>query len=270
MNRSIKLLKEYTQHEQLKLVPSGNAAIFAAIAMAKNKSRKAFILIPDQGGWLTYEPYAKLLGFEVRKIKTDDGIIDAEELREQAPKASAFLYSNPGGYFAEQPTRKIYNACKGKCLCIMDVSGCIGDKDLCNGDYADVMIGSFGRWKPVNMEYGGFVSAKDKLLYHGKSVFPMLKVNFDYDALLEKLKKAPERIHYFYGRCVKIKQDLKGFDIAHKDRKGINVVVKFSSETEKKKIVDYCDNHKLEYTICPRYIRLMDDAVSIEVKRLEA
>ena len=66
----------------------------------------------------------------------------------------------------------------------------------------------------------------------------------------------------------KIKKDLGKFDIIHKDKKGINVVVKFKDENEKKKIVDYCRDNDYEYTECPRYIRVNCNAISIEVKRL--
>ena len=68
--------------------------------------------------------------------------------------------------------------------------------------------------------------------------------------------------------CKKIKEDLKGFDIVHKDGNGLNVVVKFKDKSEKQKLIKYCKQNNYEYTMCPRYIRVLDKAISIEVKRL--
>ena len=48
---------------------------------------------------------------------------------------------------------------------------------------------------------------------------------------------------------------------------GHNVIVKFNTDEEKEKIINYCDKNELEYTLCPRYIRVEENAVSIEVKR---
>ena len=39
-------------------------------------------------------------------------------------------------------------------------------------------------------------------------------------------------------------------------------------EEEMKKIINYCDNNKLPYTECPRYIRINQKAISIEIKKL--
>jgi hypothetical protein len=36
-----------------------------------------------------------------------------------------------------------------------------------------------------------------------------------------------------------------------------------------KEAVEYCERHNYPYTECPRYIRMNDEGISIEVKRLE-
>ena len=56
-------------------------------------------------------------------------------------------------------------------------------------------------------------------------------------------------------------------DIIHADKKGINVVIKFRNEAEKKRIIYYCDKNNYQYTECPRYKRVNCNAISIEVKR---
>jgi hypothetical protein len=46
----------------------------------------------------------------------------------------------------------------------------------------------------------------------------------------------------------KIKNDLKEFEIIHKDSEGINVVINFKNEKEKKELIDYCNKSEDEYT----------------------
>ena len=53
----------------------------------------------------------------------------------------------------------------------------------------------------------------------------------------------------------------------HRKKKGINVVVKYYSENERERLIKYCNNENLDYTICPRVIRVNERAVCIEVKR---
>ena len=57
-------------------------------------------------------------------------------------------------------------------------------------------------------------------------------------------------------------------DIINPGKHGINVVIKFKDKEQKEKLIKYCKENKLEYTECPRYIRVEEDAVSIEVKRI--
>lgn len=264
----IKKIREFTKCNFVKFLPSGDAAVFAAFYLAKKMNPKAFMLIPDQGGWMSYETYPRILGFDIKKIKTDSGVADLINLDENSEKGAAFIFTNPAGYFAEQPLLQIYDVCKEKCICILDASGCIGDAYLCNGNNADIVIGSFGKWKPVNLGYGGFIAAKENIFAKHADFFRMFKANIDYEKLHEKLLKVEERLEFFYKKCEEIKKDLSGFDIVHHGKKGINVVVRFKDDEEKEKIIKYCEDNGYEYTICPRYIRVEDDAVSIEVKRL--
>jgi len=158
--------------------------------------------------------------------------------------------------------------CSGKCTVIVDASGSIGN-EMCNGKYADMIVGSFGKWKPVDIGYGGFISANNKAYFD--------KLNGDFnieefdesvcDKLYLKLKNVQKRYEEFDKMKKQILDELKGFDVIHPDKKGINVIVKFKDDAEKEKITEYCEKHKYEYTICPRYIRVECDAVSIEVKR---
>ena len=78
----------------------------------------------------------------------------------------------------------------------------------------------------------------------------------------------PDRIAMYERVNKKIKNDLKEFDVIHRESKGINVIVKFKDDEEKEKIINCCKTNSYEYTVCPRYIRVNENAVSIEVKRL--
>lgn len=263
-------IREFTGHDYIKLMPSGNAAIMAAVYMAKKANKKAFFLIPDQGGWLAYKDYPGILGIEVQEIKTNKGLVDLEDLRKQASGGTAFIYQNPAGYFAEQPAKHIYDVCKkAGCPVIMDISGCFG-LDWCNSEYADMLVCSFGKWKLVNNEYGGFISARDKGVFdEGKIFYRMMKIHPSANKeILDKIEGLKKRIDFLLEKREKVLKDLQGMEIIHRDKKGINVVAAYKNQKEKDKIIAYCEKNTLEYTECPRYIRVNEQAISIEIKRL--
>lgn len=267
----IKRLKDLTKHKNLYLTDSGNSAILTAFYIAKKKGIKK-ILIPDQSGWFTYKKYPKRLELDTEEVKTDYGIIDLDDLKQKADETTAFIYQNPAGYFAEQDIRKIYETCrKSKCLAILDVAGSIGDEELCNGNFADIMVCSFGEWKVIDNFYGGFISAKKKELFEILKDSDLNTIKVDDRKMipvLKKLKNVKSRLNFFYKKNDKVKNDLKNYGIIHKNKRGINIIVKFNDEKEKSEIIKYCDKNGLPYTLCPRYIRVKENAVSIEVKRL--
>ena len=59
----------------------------------------------------------------------------------------------------------------------------------------------------------------------------------------------------------------KDFDIVHRNDLGFVVVINCSDVQERENLINYCKDNKLEWTECPRYIRLNKPAISIEVKR---
>lgn len=261
----INKLKQLTGHNYIEIPPRGNTAITAALSsLPKNKK----ILIPKEGGWLAYRSIPKKLNLPAEEVKCNDAKILLEDLKEKVKGAGALIYQNPGGYFAEQPTEEIYELCrKNNCLVILDVSGSIGTK-LCGGNHADILVGSFGKWKLVEAGAGGFISCKNK------DLFEKLKIEkLDYEEtlkiILKKLNELDGRINFLAERRNKIINGLKKFNIVHKDDLGFVVVVKFFGEKEKREIMEYCKKNGLEWTECPRYIRLNKPAISIEVKRLQ-
>src|SRR3989338_3880632 len=255
-----------TSHRSVRLVPSGDAAIFAALVCA-NKRR---VLIPDQGGWLSYPRFPKLLGMECAEITTDAGLIDLADLQAKAAADSVFLYSNPGGYIAHQPAREIYGRCRrAGCSVLMDVSGSIGTAHA-DGASADLLVCSFGKWKAVNAGYGGFVSAREKQsLAHADWLFRMLKgPEESIAALREKVAAVPARLERLASARQQVLADLQHFDIVHRERWGLNVAVRYGNEGEKEKLIAYCTSKGLEWTLCPRLIRVNERAISIEIKRI--
>jgi hypothetical protein len=259
----IQKLKALTNHNCFEILIRGNAAIFSALYAVKQE-----ILIPEEGGWMTYQQYPDKLKLKTTKVKTSYAILDLNDLKQKSKTANALLYQNPGGYHAEQPMEEIYQICKkNDCLVILDASGGIGTK-LCDGNYADIIICSFGKWKLVEARTGGFISCKDKEVFDEiKSSFKLLDDKSKLKTILEKINTLPNRINFLTEKRKKIINDLKDFSIINKDHLGFVLIVKYKDNKEK--LINYCENNHLEYTECPRYIRINQKAISIEIKRLE-
>ncbi len=260
-----KRVKKLTKHKYIRATDRGNSAIFTAMCIAKKLNPKPHFLIPDQGGWISYKKYPHFFNFNVKEIKTDYGIVDLGDLKEHTKNASAFIVTSFAGYFAEQPMKKIAKIChKNNCLLIEDVSGALGDSKLCNGKYSDMILASFGKWKPINNNYGGFISTnKPEFFDKASEALSMIKVHPSfYKEILPLIKK--DIVKKMIERAEKVKKDLKKFDLLHKDKRGINVIVKFDPD-----VIEYCQNKGYPYILCPNYIRVNEKAISIELKRLD-
>ncbi len=263
MQEILSKLKQLTGKKHIQLTERGNQAIKIALDLA-SQLEKTTVLIPDQGGWMTYKKYPKKFDLEIKEIKTKQGLLDLEDLEKNADKNSILLTCSMQGYFAMDNMDAIMKtASKKGCLVINDVSGSIGTD---HAKIGNLLIGSFGKWKPLNVEYGGFIATDDDEFYEkfDASYFDEHK----YADLKQKFEELPKRLETFQKTRKQILEDLQSFDIIHKDKNGINVIVKFDDEEIKQRIIDYCKENKLEYTTCPRYIRVNEDAISIEVKRL--
>ncbi len=260
-------LQLLTSHKHITLTTRGDAAIKAALSLLpKDKT----LLIPEEGGWLSYRKLPKELHLPVEEVACNDSCINLADLKNKllSKKCSALLYQNPGGYFAEQPMKEIYTLCnKYNCLVIMDVSGSIGTP-LCDGNYADILVCSFGKWKLVEAHTGGFISCKERTLFEHMKNVNVLGDEEKLKKIFTKLTELPQRISFLLDKKAKIISDLKEYTILHKEDLGFVVVIPFSSENEKDKIIHYCEHEKMPYTICPRYIRLNRPAISIEIKQI--
>lgn len=303
-------LKQLIGHQYICITTRGDAAIKAALELFDN------VLIPEEGGWLSYKKLPKhyeLVGCDDSKINLADlknKLKIAANKSESAKKSEsaartkpvqAFLYQNPGGYFAEQPAKEIYELCsRHDCKVIMDVSGSIGT-DLCQGNYADILVGSFGKWKLVDAGKGGFISCSDKMLFEQLKITPLVDETI-LQEIKERLNHLNPRIKFLSDKRKKIINDLKNFKVLYPQDTGFVVVVLFNDEagefnnkTKKENneinthfkfhpgennetnrlklspsesLINYCAKNKLEWTECPRYIRINKKAISIEIKRL--
>ncbi len=291
LHACLEQLKVLTNHGHIALTNCGNSAIFLALSIVKKVNPRPYLLIPDQGGWLSYETYPQLLGFEIKKIKTNRGLIDLEDLQKNLEncEAAALLAASNAGYCALQDVHAIAKMCKANnCLLIDDASGSLGmrfllsDNDtngVCDGNLADIIVGSFGRWKIINVGHGGFISCREDWLKenHIPSSLPLslTKHRIDLNILHQKLENIKKRLQFLVTSADHVKNELQqlGFQVVHPDKKGLNVIATFKDGQEKDKILDWCKHQSpqpFETTLCPRYIRVIEPAVSIELKRLHA
>jgi hypothetical protein len=267
-------ISKRVNHENVALVNRANSAILLSIIKCGNK-----IFVPKEGGWLTYKKYAKQLGKECVEIETDQAIIDLDDLerkinnKESGDVGNVFIYHSLGGYCAPQDIRKIYQICKeNNCIVVMDVCGSFGTK-FCDGKFADICLGSFGKWKIIDFGCGGFMSFQTKEMH--EMFKPLLSaVTFvtdekKYEDLLHKIDSTEERVEFLQNKREKIVRDLRKSEIVHKKASvGFVVIIKPKTELEKLEIIGYCTKNGLEYTLCPREIRILEEAISIEIKRL--
>ena len=96
--------------EVCEITSSGNSAIFMALA-----STEGAVLVPDMGGWFSYLNYPCLLGRDMAKVRTEDGIIDVnhlDEILEFYGEPSTLILHTLAGYMAPQPMKEIKQICE--------------------------------------------------------------------------------------------------------------------------------------------------------------
>lgn len=152
----------------------------------------------------------------------------------------------------------------------MDVSGSIGSP-LGDGRYADILVGSFGKGKLVEAKIGGFISAKDEKVWERvQSKADILKDENSLQKIHQQLLLLPQHLDCLQKIRKKIISELSGFKVLHPHDTGWVVVVKYDDEKEKQDLIGYCSKNKYPYTECPRYIRINQKAISIEVKQMNS
>ena len=265
-------ISEITGHEHVKVLNSGNSAILAAMSSFKDK-----ILIPDQGGWTGFRNMAEFRGLEVIEVPTVLGIINSEVLEDTINKykPEALFITSFAGYITEQPVKELFEICNDKgVILVEDASGGIGDKEkkLGNGNNAHVIVASTGSPKIVNVGSGGFISTNhNELFKKSKVILKTLKANpVTCAGISEEIKSAPQILSKTIEACIIFKKEFES--AVHADKRGISVAL----ETDNPKKIGYLLRQKLKadgrsiVTVCPRYERVMIDAVCLEIKNLDA
>ena len=281
-------LVKITNQSHAKLVNSGNSAILAAM-----NSIDGAILIPDQGAWNGFKQIAIFLKKDLITVKTDKGLIDLNELNESIISSSndnvidlddennksALFLTSFAAYTAEQDLKAIYDfAHENNILVVEDASGAIGDYEnrLANGNYSDIIIGSTGSPKIVNVEDGGFITTNDDGFFDKSKL--LLKTNKASNitacGIYNELDFAKDNLKKTIESCSYLKEAIEyetSFNVFHKDKRGINVIL----ETEDPKSLSYklrqefvLDSHGM-ITKCPNYNRLKEKAVALEIKNLD-
>lgn len=281
-------LAHITNQIHVKLVNSGNSAILSAM-----NSIDGAILIPDQGAWNGFKQIANFLNKDLITVKTNEGLIDLDNLNESIISSSedniidlddennksALFLTSFAAYTAEQDLKAICDfAHKNNILVVEDASGAIGDYEnrLANGNYSDIIIGSTGSPKIVNVEDGGFITANDEGFFDKSKL--LLKTNNASNitacGIYNELDCAKDNLKKTVDACLYLKEAIEektSFNVFHKDKRGINVIV----ETGDPKSLSYklrqefvLDSHGM-ITKCPNYNRLKEKAVALEIKNLD-
>ncbi|RLE38124.1 hypothetical protein DRJ17_04955 [Candidatus Woesearchaeota archaeon] len=267
MLSSIGLLKRLTDKNNIILLDRGNTAIKLALEIARLAGKKN-VLLQDQGGWLTYKQFSKKLKMKIVYLKTDYGLVLKDDLMKKSSSDAVLLVNYLAGYHAEQNIGMIQNACSAnECMLINDVTG-MPVKDASVGD---IIIASFGKAKPINLGYGGMLAANFEIDDDLTKKYEAKRFN---DAWLEelsvKLKGLNRRLKFLLSINKKIKKELVelGFEVLHPNHRGLNVIALFKNAVEREKLIKYCEMNNYEFVECPKQIKVLANAISIEVKRL--
>lgn len=269
-------LCDFTNHNQCKLVNSGNAAILTAM-----NSIDGAILVPDQGAWNGFKQIANFLNKDIITVKTNQGLIENSYLEEAILENKSILSNNKNalfltsfaGYTAEQDIKEIAKfAHENGLLVVEDASGAITDIEtkLANGKYSDIIIGSTGSPKIVNVGYGGFITTNNENVFNkSKLILKTSKINnIIACGIATELDYAQNTLNTTLKAVKYLKNNLKS--VIHSDKRGINVILSSQDKSLSYNLKNAfkLDNHGM-ITKCPNYNRLKEKGAAIEIKNLD-
>ncbi|MGN1363474.1 MAG: DegT/DnrJ/EryC1/StrS family aminotransferase [Methanobrevibacter sp.] len=265
-------IKNITNHDYAHIVSSGNAAIFIGLSYLTGN-----VFIPDQGGWNGFKQISRFLNRPLETVKTNRGLIDINELNNalsqvDESKINGLILTSFAAYTAEQDISEISKICHdNNVILIEDASGSIGDSKLADGKYSDIIVGSTGSPKILNVEDGGFISAKNNGVFENNKILLKSFKSSEITAggIISELKNANYNLNKYIGACNYLKKSLD--DVVHSDKRGINVFIhnddpKHFSWNLKQELV--LDNHGM-VTKCPNYNRLKEKGLALEIKNLD-
>jgi hypothetical protein len=268
-----KLINDLLNREyKIIFLPSGSAAVFLSMWIAKIYSEKIFI--PDMGGWQGFLKFPRILNLKTEMIKTNLGVVDVEALDKCLEQKSSVILTSLAGYLALQPLKEIKKLCEEKeVLFIEDISGKVG------GDcgYGDIVVCSTGSPKILNCEYGGFLGISretEEILGNKLNDIKLLSKTYktiNYFGLLkEELLNAKKTYKKYVLTNKIIKEELE--NTYFKESEGISVFIECeNSKAISKKINSLIklDNGKSITTVCPNYDRILRNGVVFETKKID-
>jgi hypothetical protein len=267
-------LQKTLNHEYVHLVNSGNGAIFTALASITGE-----VLLPDQGGWHGFKQISRFLNRPFKTIKTDTGLINFDELNNtleslDKSKRNGLILTSYAGYTAEQNIKEISKICHDNgVILIEDVSGSISDPEgkLANGKYSDIIVGSTGSPKILNVEDGGFISSNDSSVFEDNRILlKSFKSNeITASGIVTELSYAKDNLSKTIKACNYLKNMLD--NVIYPDKRGVNLIIKSDNPKELSwnlKSEFNLDEHGM-ITRCPNYNRVKEKAVAVEIKNLD-
>lgn len=266
-NQCIKKLSLITRKNHIFFMDKCRDAAELIMHYSKNHGFKNLV-IQEEGGWYTYEKSAQKLGLNVLMAPMSKGVLIKDEFPFK-DDSLIILNTNPGYAYVE-PLSFYDDFKKINTIVVNDIVSSIGDDISLKGD---ILIGSFGRAKPLTISSGGaFVACDDlnlfeELLKLKKSFYPDAGDQINFDELLLALDNVKNKKKKWIDYSNNIKKILtqKGFTILNPND-SINIFVKTSND-ERENLINFCVEHNLDYVICPKYIRTMQEAISIEIKK---
>ncbi|MGV8162523.1 MAG: DegT/DnrJ/EryC1/StrS family aminotransferase [Candidatus Nanoarchaeia archaeon] len=260
-------LRGLTNKKELYFTLRCNKAIDLAfqIEVPKLGAEQRNLLIQKEGGWITYPNYAKK--YRLNLIRLDGA--QSRQLNSLLKTPGILIMHSLPGYARRENMQKINEQCKkNDVLLINDCCGSIGTSAA---TFGDVVVCSFGKAKPLSAGGGGFIAAdyftnQEKELLLGAEKDATEHINFK--ALSEAISSLQERLSHWKSKKEEIEKKLKKeqFKVLNQGE-GINILVSFNDEGEKERLIKFCNEEKLEHVECPRYIRTLSKAISIEIKR---
>lgn len=264
-------LKGLTRHEHARIVNSGNSAIMIAMSNTKGP-----VLLPDQGGWTGFKKIAEFLGLKTEYLPTNHGIIDLKILDKhiKLKNPHSLFITSFAGYMAEQPVKEIFELCDRRgVILVEDASGAIGDpqKSLACGDHAHIIVASTGSPKIINLGNGGFISTNNQEIFNNSNYLlksfrtsPVMCAG-----MVEAIKEAPYSLSKTLQACNFLKKKIK--TVLFEEYRGINITL--PSENPKQMGRELRKKIPVEgggiISTCPRYDRINQPAVCLEIKNLE-
>lgn len=265
------------------ILNSANSCIITTVEAVEDP-----ILTVDMGGWNGLERSAKVLNKKVEKITTTNGIINIKDFEDYFKEntINTLYITALAAYMKAQPIKEIKHLCDVyDVLLIVDISGVVGDIELCSCNDADILISSTGKPKIVNIENGGFiVNMKPDTIKLNNHMLKTLKadnitcagINAEFSkagAILEETRK----YNNYLKEQLNEKLECSGeFSIIEPDAVyGINTIISMPSKSIAKKVAYNIrqqitvDRNKGIITPGPNYNRLKKPCVCIEIKNLD-